>query len=234
MNYYDLLIRRSRQDESSSSSGSVIPTDCVFYAPLTNASATSSETGQTLTYNGNVSSETIDGIQSLHLVSGRVFVDDTTVIPTGRNAFAQSIWFYLPKWQKCGVFTHGVISTYHSIHIQCNQTKFRLNGGGWFLDYAITTSLSISQWHHVVQMYDGTEFSAYLDGVLMATSTNTNVDVQAGKIAIGCQTDGQEHSSDIYVSHARLYDRVLDATEVQALYSELSPAPAEQTTPTGD
>ena len=234
MNYYELLIRRSRRDESSSSSGSVIPTDYVFYAPLTNASATSSETGQTLTYNGNVSSETIDGIQALHLVSGRVFVNDTTVIPTGRNAFTQSIWFYIPYWQKCGVFTHGVTSTHHSIHIQCNQTKSRLNGGGWFLDYAITNSLSISQWHHVVQMYDGTEFSAYLDGVLMATSTNTNVDVQAGKIAIGCQTDGQENSSDIYVSHARLYDRVLDATEVQALYSELSPAPAEQTTSTGD
>ena len=58
------------------------------------------------------------------------------------------------------------------------------------------------------------------------------VKLQAGKIAIGCQTDGQEYSSDIYVSHARLYDRVLDATEVQALYSELSPA--EQTTSTGD
>ena len=230
MNYYELMIRRSRKSEPPP----VIPTDYVFYAPLTNASATSSETGQTLTYKGNVSSETIDGIQALHLVSGRVFVNDTTVIPTGRNAFTQSIWFYIPYWQKCGVFTHGVTSTHHSIHIQCNDAKSRLNGGGWFLDYAITNSLSISQWHHVVQMYDGTEFSAYLDGVLMATSTNTNVDVQAGKIAIGCQTDGQEYSSDIYVSHARLYDRVLDATEVQALYSELSPAPAEQTTSTGD
>ena len=230
MNYYELMIRRSRKSESPS----VIPTDYVFYAPLTNASTTSSETGQKLTYNGNVISETIDGIQALHLVSGNVVVDDTTVIPTGRNAFTQSIWFYIPLWQKCGVFTHGVTSTHHSIHIQCNDTKSRLNGGGWFLDYAITNSLSINQWHHVVQMYDGTAFSAYLDGVFMTTSTNTNVDVQAGKIAIGRQTDGSERSRDIYVSHARLYDRVLDTTEVQALYSELSPATAEQTTPTGD
>ena len=211
-----------------------IPQDYVFYAPLTNASATSSDTGQTLTYNGTVSSDTIDGIQALHLVSGRVVVDDTTVIPTGRNAFTQSIWLYLPNWQKCGVFTHGVTSAHNSIHIQCKDAQFKLDGGGWFLDYTITTSLSISQWHHIVQMYDGTAFSAYLDGVLMATSTNTDVDVKAGKIAIGSQTNGSESSRNIYVSHARLYDRVLDATEVQALYSELSPAPAEQTTSTGE
>ena len=216
----EMLIQRSRGSSPVPPTPS-IPTDYVFYAPLIDNAAATAATGQPLSYAGTVQNAQIDGVSCLYLQSGNVRMTDTTVVPTGNHAFTQSIWVRFPSLSKGALFAYGVNSTYGSIHLQSNNTSGKINGGGWYLDYELMSNAQTDRWYHFLQTYDGTKFDGYVDGTLVATANNTNVNVQAGGISIGVQPGGSsEQISSLYVCAARLYDRVLTSEEITALANE--------------
>jgi len=197
------------------------PDGLVFYAPLVDSAAATATTGQSLSYAGTVQNAQIDGISCLYLQSGNVRMTATGVVPTGNHAFTQSIWVRFPSLSKGALFAYGVNSTYGSIHLQSNNSSGKINGGGWFLDYELMSNAQTDRWYHFLQTYDGTKFDGYVDGTLVATANNTDVNVQDGGISIGVQPDGSmEQISELYVCAARLYDRVLTSAEITALANE--------------
>lgn len=87
-------------------------------------------------------------------------------------------------------------------------------------DSTLQMTSTLGAWHHVAAVYDGTTFTAYLDGVLENMQMGlAPTPYAADPFRIGCdQNIGVEENyftGDL--DEVRLYDRVLSAAEIQAL-----------------
>ncbi len=97
------------------------------------------------------------------------------------------------------------------------RTTLRTSGGN--CDYT-TGSLLLNQWQYVVSTYDGNVVKHYINGSLVGTSSVctfgaaiTTSDLYiAGRAADGSRFFGN-------IDDARIYNRALSASEVQALYN---------------
>jgi hypothetical protein len=72
-------------------------------------------------------------------------------------------------------------------------------------------------WHHIVITYDGTDIRYYIDGALDSTVTSTFNTLAPTTFKIGVNSFASTAYQDGRLDNIRVYDRVLDLTDVQAI-----------------
>ena len=84
-----------------------------------------------------------------------------------------------------------------------------------------STTATDDQWHHVVGTYDGSEVSIYIDGVLENTQTfSQSLELDNTSLNIGRRMARPTFSYfPGLMDEVRIYDRALDASEVESLYN---------------
>ena len=117
----------------------------------------------------------------------------------------------------------------------------------WSGTYLSTDTISSDTWHHVALVLDATPgdttlqsgaFSAYLDGVQFGQGEGSQLSEHIGGIGLGAlKTNTQFHDGDVVgtgiqtlqgsIADAKIYNRVLSATEIATLAdpSSLAPSP---------
>jgi hypothetical protein len=112
-----------------------------------------------------------------------------------------------------------------------NAIILRQNGDGKFYWYhaatdgtfdSVSTSVSNGTWYHAVLTWDGSTTTAYLDGSVVGTISNSSHDQKNNADAsIGGQneiTSAGDEYFDGTIDDVRIYDRALSQPEIQALY----------------
>ena len=88
-----------------------------------------------------------------------------------------------------------------------------------------SNALTAGTWYHVVAIANGGNFEIYLDGTSVATGTGSNANTDAtADLIIGSRDDYAVGSSvnnfNGKIDQVRIFDRALDAGEVEQLYNE--------------
>ena len=195
----------------------------VFYAPLNSLSNTA-ETGQELTYESISGITTVDAIKCIEFNnSTSLYTNDVTNMPTGNGSFTMSIWANIPSYYNNKRFPLSIGqsgSNRHSAYIAIsNQNKVLY--GTWGNDYSTNTTLQYNFWYNLVLTKNSTGFHIYLNGEDIGSSSRT-LSLSYGGIYVGNWLYDYEHFIG-YLAAARIYNRVLDLSEIKILAKELRP-----------
>lgn len=227
-NILELMIRRSRQATPS------VPSDYVFYAPLSSTSPLEDETGKELVYNGTMTAEVVDGIPCVFMPCesdinhSYLLTNDTTGISTGNQSITMSVWFKRYSLSQIGewevVFAAGYPSPYQVPLFGYHQ------GYVYYSTYSydiFTTIPADLLWHHYALRYDSntSTFSLFVDNELVKQTIaeskynfptgNKQIILNAQAIGNGDFPKGGGHYASAYI-----YDRALSDAEIGMLYNE--------------
>ena len=94
------------------------------------------------------------------------------------------------------------------------------SAGGVALECLNPSTIAVDTWTHAVVTYDGGLCKLYVNNILQTETINQVITAHYGSLKIGkySQTDPNVFSGDI--DQFRVFDRVLDGTEVYQLYAE--------------
>jgi len=117
-----------------------------------------------------------------------------------------------------------------------DKLRFRLKAGGSTQTLiASSGNLPLNIWFHAIATYDGSTMRLYKDGIEVGSVAKSGtIDINATVPAnIGRNPDGSNHI-DGAIDEARIYNRALSASDIQALYAYTGGPPDTQvpTTPT--
>lgn len=195
----------------SGGGGGEAPTDdLLLYAPLA-SSAETAETGQSITYNGNIEQRTIVGMKGLWFDGDSYLSIPMTISES--SARSVSLWCQIePSGSWNVIFSCGGTLDTHGFDISCDASgNFAFGGNG----YDFQTGVSAQGLHHVVVVFEDSMLTVYIDGVPYAKSMpDLNLDSR-GRISIG-SADGLYVITG-FVSEVRLYTRALTADEVSMI-----------------
>lgn len=152
-------------------------------------------------------------------------VDDYGPIGTSGFSFGSSAGT-LSGWAKATTANAGIgywIISYGSAGVSqsrfigiYNQTYYF---GGYIND--ITASgVQLNTWFNMVGVYDGTNASMYINGVLVSGPTAKTWNTVSSNAQIGRQTNGSEYWNG-NISQASIYNRALTAAEISQNYNAL-------------
>jgi hypothetical protein len=85
--------------------------------------------------------------------------------------------------------------------------------------YSTTTNIVDGNWHHIAVTYDGSTLRLYLDGALNNNGALT-LNTTTRMLYIGRAPVRMSEFYDGDLDDLRIYDRVLNATEISALFHE--------------
>lgn len=162
--------------------------------------------GKGMTFDGTVANPlgTLTGIS--RLLVGQDLGSST--------AISASFWIKPTGGQKGGIMTSGPTLSVPRFAISINADNsiegYRgstFQGGG---------ALTAGVWSHVVVTHSGSDFTIYYNGAQAATGSNTVTEATQSTFIIGANYWGSVPGS---LDEVRIYDRVLTAAEVTALYS---------------
>ncbi|WP_425392096.1 BspA family leucine-rich repeat surface protein [Ekhidna sp.] len=80
--------------------------------------------------------------------------------------------------------------------------------------------LPANEWAQVVASFDGSSANLYLNGELVATETGRSYDLSVGNLYVGRQGTVNDEYFGGSIDDIRVYNRVLDETEITELYIE--------------
>ncbi len=84
---------------------------------------------------------------------------------------------------------------------------------------AAPNALNLSAWNHVICTYDGVNISTYVNGLLVATTANTNAITAASSILYIGQTSGGANFFQGLVDSTLVYNYALTAAQVKRVYN---------------
>lgn len=225
MNYYDLLIRRSRKDVPSSA----VPTDYILCVPLkTNMIP---EAGTSISKNSNWTFGTApDGTSAIGNTStssfGYSMKFDVPTRVTGTKPITLSAWFYdLDGANNCGLMGLGTKSFNSILSPEySDSTSVGFPWGEYWVGSAFgsgnTLRPSANTWHNVTITFDMEYVRWYTDGVLVGTSDNaSNLSIGSSYLYLGSRLDDSRPFRG-YIRNYLVYDRALDASEIQVIYDK--------------
>ena len=229
MNIFDLMIRRSRaQDasDSSSSSGASIPSDYVFYAPLSTDLSELSQYARTISaVGGTPVFETQDDIPCCKLPSSMYLTTSyDSGITSGNHDFTMSIWVK-PDASRLNAYEFfffvGVASTYQVFKMMNAYGVVEFDT--WGFDNPSNTPV-YAGWMHLVGRYTASTkvFDTFLNGEKVHTRTKpSNMNLAGtGQISIGGSTAGYSAQGTEWYADALVYDRALTDEEIEDLASQ--------------
>lgn len=156
-------------------------------------------------------------------------VDDDVVIPSGNHLSFGTSDFSFVTWVRTASLRFYIderVGTEFgwSFHASVDETgvwvsRFGIQNAG---TGGVTASSSIQlvsdQWHHFAAVRDGSSSLLYIDGVLAGVGTGALIDIGGSDpINIGRRFVGEYSQGEIDSFH--VYERALNASEVQELYS---------------
>ena len=108
------------------------------------------------------------------------------------------------------------------LQLDVNQLQNIINSGSNLTYQTIPIDLPQNEWVHLAATVDESANigRVYINGIEVATGTMTELDSNA--VTIGANTAGADHLHG-FIDDLRLYDVVLSAADVQALYEESAP-----------
>lgn len=210
----------------------------VFHAPLTD-SLTYTTTGHTLSLSNSsrlTEGVVIDGMKCAQLSSGNntstgyLYADNVKGLPKGREPGTYCLWIFFgcePGEQNTGWigFLFAPMGGSSSGTIRC----LGYNGGtgcpriGFYNYDADSTQTIYKRWVHFTMVYDGTNALIYINGELDSQFDRSSLNTgEYGRILIG-NSDGDSVRAQTAVTDVRVYNRVLSAEEIRAVYNLRKP-----------
>ena len=127
------------------------------------------------------------------------------------------------NWE--GVITKGQSKTGYGLNVWGDRTiRLTANwgspaGGVGIGAWNSTLTLTPNTWHHIAATYDGQTIRFYVDGVedSRKPSPTLRFGVVDEPLTVGGDLPGQDEYLDGAISEVRVYDRALDASEIQDL-----------------
>lgn len=225
MNYYELMIRRSRK----SGPPPVIPQDYILCVPL--KTDTVPKVGTFINKNSNWTFGTApDGTSAIGNTSTSGFSYsmsfDVPTRVTGTNPITLSAWFYdLDGARNFGLMGLGTKSFNHILSPEySDSTSVGFPWGEYWIGSAFgsgnTLRPSANKWHNVTITFDMEYVRWYTDGVLVGTSDNaSNLSIGSSYLYLGSRLDDSRPFRG-YIRNYLVYDRALDANEIQGIYDK--------------
>jgi len=140
----------------------------------------------------------------------------TTGFPFGTSPGTLSAWANTNttsgfRW----IFSYGNANTSQSRFLGIGNSVYYFGGYGNDITYA---SLVSNVWFNMVGVYDGTNASMYINGVLVVGPTAKSWNTIPGNAQIGRQVNNNEYWSGI-IGQISIYNRVLSSQEVLQNYN---------------
>ena len=203
------------------SSSSELP-EPVFYAPLTEQKNTA-ETGQALTYNGNVQFTEVDGRKCAYFDGSSYIQFSDAEFPAGGNERTIACWVKQTSadtgYQH--VFGYGGDESYKKFYI-CTNPYGYISFTQYGSDFG--TGVSPDVWKFVVITHKDGQQKIYVDGGVESASGGLSVNTT---LAIGRIGASQNLASDEffkgYVADAILYDVAFSPEQIEQLYQKMLP-----------
>ncbi|MDC3133894.1 hypothetical protein OA958_03555, partial [Bacteroidota bacterium] len=151
-------------------------------------------------------------------------IDDRVIItsnnlPSGNSARSVSAWFY-PESGNGNIFAYG--------DGQVNSRRFSVlmsNGNMYFVGESndhLGHIVSLNQWHFVTITYGNNELKMYVDGTIVDSTvlgTDLNTDSSYPLVIASNTISRNDEFFGGKVAHVSIWDRVLNATEIQSQVS---------------
>lgn len=204
-----------------------IPTSgLVFYAPLSDSTATVDETGDYTLANAGFTSAVKDGVPCLSSYgeAGNSYVRTNSTAQAFGNSATWSMWF---NYSTQYITWAGYQSSFNggfriSFMPQNNIIELTMTGDSGYRRNIEVTDASTDTWHHVAISYDSNACKVYFDGVKVYEGEGASP-LTSNNICFG---GGFRWPTDIitkYIAAARIYDRVLTDAEIAQLAAEFTP-----------
>lgn len=255
MNIFDLMIRRSRKHDASDSSSSggdisdssssisdssssggdisdsssssvTIPTDYVFYAPLSTDLSELSQYARTISaVGGTPVFETQDDIPCCKLPSSMYLTTSyDSGITSGNHDFTMSIWVK-PDASRLNeyefFFFVGVARSYQVFKMMNARGKVEFDA--WGFDNPSNTPV-YAGWMHLVGRYTASTrvLDTFVNGEKVHTRTKpSNMNLAgSGQISVGGSSAGYSAQGTEWYADALVYDRALTDAEIVDLASQ--------------
>ena len=218
MNYFDLMIRRSRQAPAPA-----IPSDFVFYAPLASDYNDHSTTGRTATIDdwggATISLTTKNGLGCAYIPHGAKLKYSKENVVVGNNARTFSLWYFPVTYDIPGfVGLMGIGGGDSATSFEIVNSGGNVSFGGYYTDIVSSVPYNF-RWNHVAITYDGTTVKIYKDGVFV-DSGDINLNTASTDVVIGGRPWETGEEVDGWYSTARIYNRCLSEAEIQQLAGE--------------
>ena len=198
-----------------------MPTDgLVFYSSL--GSPSSASTGQTIESSSNVSYVNYQGMPCAKFDNSYLNYNYSDNFPVGKAPSTMSIWMNYSKDQRNWprIFSYGDNSDNENRVLAFLGDNQRFgsfsNGCNNLLG---DSDVPRNKWNFVLVTFDGSTFKLYIDAQLIGSAKYSTINTTLAKINIGSANSGSNPYFG-YLSTARIYNRVLDDSEIQTLYTE--------------
>ena len=209
-----------------------IPTDgLVFYAPLVE-NKTTAETGQILTKSGDITYSTYGNMPYVQMTKeAAIYTEDTSDIPSGSQC---RTWSFYIKFNSIDTNAYFMGLSSKSLGT-ANWYYFYLNTNlnicltGYSDDNGFPAVINKDTWYHICLTYCGKVCSAYINGIFasdFATANDlpkTSTYFMMGNTPYHFFNNRAYEGADCCLSSVRIYNRVLNASEIAALASEFTP-----------
>lgn len=203
-----------------------IPTDgLVFYAPLSERKS-SAETGQSLTYDGDITFSTYKGITAAHFEEACI----TTGILTDSgldDGFAISVFFANDNFSNNAVIAHmGEWDGYGGEWwgVQTDNGSSRL----YYQNHIASgsqTQLEDNKWYHIVYQQGGGKAQAWINNAQdLSNSLSYTAASCSGKPLYIANIMGDTSWCPFYgyIAEVRIYNRTLTSEEIETLYTDFA------------
>lgn len=231
MNYYELMIRRSRSVEPPAPA---IPTDYVLYMPFTEDLLDHSEYERSFTITGTTPTlETVGNVPCATFPANTYMRTSDNTGFNGNGNVTLSYWLKFESLQTnsnswfyamgSAGSSHGCVSVGYGV--EAGEYTGGIWGGGDYTKLAPCTA--DLNWHHLAYIF-GTDSKGhiYLDGVEILVSTSTDsLSITNGGWGIGNTPNNFNWPPGVIMHYAgvRTYYRAVTNDELQALASEFTP-----------
>ena len=186
--------------------------------------------------NDSNTSATLDGTND--------YIEATTTgkLPTGNSSRSVELWFKTSSTAHQSLFTYGSRANNEEFGLWIDAGGATLTawgyGGGDDPVFTPSASVEDGKWHQVVETYDGTSVTLYLDGVSLgaqAMTRNTVIDsygLQIGDVVVPSDINSGFNFNGS-LDEFSIYSAVLSQTDVTNHYQLGANTSADTTGPTG-
>lgn len=154
-------------------------------------------------------------------------INDSIEAQIGGNAIASQYSWSL--WFKSSLDASSTPSTpptdppdgtlgfsYSSGNSLWQKTGYHQLADSSYIKIKVTSTLSTTQWNHILGTWNGSTFKLYCNGVLQGTENATSISPHAGQFIL--EHHGGSPSSSLSLDECQLFNRALEAEEVLKLY----------------
>lgn len=226
MNYYELMIRRSRSVEPPAPA---IPTDYILCVPL--KTDTVPKVGTFIDKNFRWEFGTApDGTSAIGNTSTSGFDYsmrfDVPTRVTGTKPITLSAWFYdLSGANNCGLMGLGTMSFNNILSPEYSNSKevgfpWGEHWAGSDFGSGNTLRPSANTWHNVTITFDTEYVRWYTDGVLVGTSGDASIlSIGSSYLYLGSRVNDNRPFRG-YIRNYLVYDRALGSSEIKGIYDK--------------